>query len=45
MQSDTAVWMGGAGAAVALTQNTAKIFATDLKPICNIKRVMTKVFG
>lgn len=31
MQSDTVGWMGGAGAAVALTQNTAKIFATDFE--------------
>lgn len=31
MQSDTTGWMGGAGAAVSLTQNTTKIFGTDLE--------------
>jgi len=30
MQSDTVGWMGGAGAAVNLTQNTQKIFGADL---------------
>lgn len=31
MQSDTTGWMGGAGMAVALTQNTQKIFLADLE--------------
>lgn len=31
MQSDTTGWMGGAGAAVTLTQNTQKIFLADLE--------------
>lgn len=31
MQSDTVGWMGGAGTAINLTQNTQKIFATDLE--------------
>jgi Protein of unknown function, DUF481 len=31
MQSDTVGWMGGAGAAVNLTQNTQKIFGADLE--------------
>ncbi len=30
MQSDTVGWMGGAGAAINLTQNTQKIFGADL---------------
>lgn len=30
MQSDTTGWMGGAGAAVNLTQNTTKIFGADV---------------
>ena len=37
MQSDTVGWMGGAGAAVALTQNTAKIFATDMEAYLQYK--------
>ena len=37
MQSDTVGWMGGAGAAVALTQNTAKIFSTDLEAYLQYK--------
>lgn len=31
MQSDTVGWMGGAGAAVSLTQNTTKIFSADVE--------------
>lgn len=31
MQSDTVGWMGGAGAAANLTQNTEKIFGADLE--------------
>lgn len=31
MQSDTTGWMGGAGAAVSLTQNTTKIFGADVE--------------
>jgi Protein of unknown function, DUF481 len=31
MQSDTVGWMGGAGAAVNLTQNTRQIFGADLE--------------
>jgi Protein of unknown function, DUF481 len=31
MQSDTVGWMGGAGAAVNLTQNTQKIFGADIE--------------
>jgi Protein of unknown function, DUF481 len=31
MQSDTVGWMGGAGTAVALTQNTSKIFSADFE--------------
>lgn len=30
MQSDTTGWMGNAGASVSLTQNTKKVFASDL---------------
>jgi Protein of unknown function, DUF481 len=37
MQSDTVGWMGGAGTAVALTQNTAKIFSTDLEAYLQYK--------
>ena len=31
MQSDTTGWMGGAGAAVDLTQNVEKIFGADFE--------------
>lgn len=31
MQSDTTGWMGGAGTAVTLTQNTQKIFSADVE--------------
>ena len=37
MQSDSVGWMGGASAAVGLTQNTSKIFSTDLEAYLQYK--------